>query len=545
MTSPAARVVDDAFQTAFDAARLASQRRREHENLASEAGELSGRLTTFVASAWPVLEPATPYIPNWHLDAVCDHLEAVALGEIRKLLITMPPRRGKSRVVSCFWPAWLWTFKPWLRLLFASYAEDLATQHSLDTRHVIQSDWYQQRFGHVFQLAGDQNLKTRFSNDKRGYRMATSVGGSATGFGGDILVSDDLLDREKGDSLLIRERTIRWFDLVLSKCLNDPNTGAQVMIMQRIHKRDPAGHVLDQGDWQHLCLPEEYDPKHPFLWPGDPRTEPGELLCEQRFDREAVDKEKRDPRTFAGLYQQIPTPREGLLIKRHWWRYYDPATVHKLNVFSLIQSWDTALRQKTTSDWTVGQLWGCRGPKRWLLRSVRGRWDLVEAKMQVLTMCQWARDNVPGYTVIPHTVLVENNSLGSEIIAQLRHEIEGLIPINPQKWGDKTQRVFAVTAQLEAGNVLLPGFPVDPDAKGEDYRVDPSHPRTPASTVELVEECASFVGSPNDVDDQVDAMTMALIRARGQDVSAPELDRVLSPRDTGKLDPSLGYDSVF
>src|SRR5690606_37556198 len=133
-------------------------------------------LRDFVKQAWHVVEPATTYQHNWHIDALCDHLEATLPGDIRNLLVTMPPRAMKSLTISVFFPAWAWIHKPELRFLYASYAQSLSTEHSQLTRMVIESDWYQARWGHIYQLADDANLKTRFSNTKRGYRVATSVG---------------------------------------------------------------------------------------------------------------------------------------------------------------------------------------------------------------------------------------------------------------------------------------------------------------------------------------------------------------------------------
>jgi hypothetical protein len=143
------------------------------------------RLRHFVREAWGVIEPFTIFKANWHIDAICDHLEAVEAGQIRNLLVTMPPRMMKSLTISVFYPAWRWINQPGMRFLYASYSQDLATVHSIATRRVIESDWYQARWRHRFALADDQNLKTRFENDQRGARYSTSVGGVVTGIGAD------------------------------------------------------------------------------------------------------------------------------------------------------------------------------------------------------------------------------------------------------------------------------------------------------------------------------------------------------------------------
>src|SRR5439155_22762572 len=147
--------------------------------------QAAGSLRSYVAQAWPILEPATPFVPNWHIDLICEYLEAVSAGTLRRLLITIPPRSMKSTLVSILWPTWEWIQSPSRRWIFASHAETLALKHSLDRRTVLQSDWYQHCWGDRVRLAEDQNVKGEFQNTARGVMIATSVGGSITGKGGD------------------------------------------------------------------------------------------------------------------------------------------------------------------------------------------------------------------------------------------------------------------------------------------------------------------------------------------------------------------------
>ena len=151
---------------------------------AREAELLEGSLPEFVRAAWPVLEPGTPYLSNWHIDAVSEYLEAVTAGQITRLLVNMPPRYGKSILITILWPVWEWIRRPETRWLFASYSGSLSVKHSVDRRTVIRSDWYQERWGDRYRLADDQNAKAEFSNDRRGVMVATSIGGTATGKGG-------------------------------------------------------------------------------------------------------------------------------------------------------------------------------------------------------------------------------------------------------------------------------------------------------------------------------------------------------------------------
>ena len=245
-------------------------------------------LREFVRQAWAVVEPATEYVPGWHLDGIVDHLEAVTRGQIRNLLINMPPRHMKSLAVAVFWPCWEWIDHPERRWLFASYAAALSIRDSLKCRRLIESSWYQANWGERFRLTSDQNTKGRFENDKSGYRLATSVAGAATGEGGDRIVVDDPHNVNEAESDTVRHSVLDWWDLVMTTRLNDPKTGARVIVMQRVHDDDLSGHVLAQGGYEHLCLPAEYEEGHSIItsigW-SDPRTVAGELLWARALRR--------------------------------------------------------------------------------------------------------------------------------------------------------------------------------------------------------------------------------------------------------------------
>ena len=298
-----------------------------------------------------MVEPATPFTPGWHIEAICEHLEAVTRGEIRNLLINMPPRHMKSLAVSVFWPTWAWITHPELRWLFSSYAQPLSTRDSLKCRRLIESTWYQERWGHVYQLTDDQNQKLRFENDKTGYRIATSVGGAATGEGGDAVIVDDPHSIKQAASDAMREAALIWWDQTMSTRLNDQKTGAKVIVMQRVHERDLSGHVLESGDYEHLMLPAEYDGRQIVTSIGwhDPRTQMGELLWPAKIDRPALEDLKRalvDEVAIAGQLQQRPTPIGGAILKADWWdgrNRYQPGPAHQTNQRYRWMFWDTAL----------------------------------------------------------------------------------------------------------------------------------------------------------------------------------------------------------
>jgi len=446
--------------------------------------ELAARvLREFVRQAWPVVEPATEFVSGWHLDAIYEHLEAVTRGQIHRLLISMPPRHMKSLAVSVFWPCWEWITHPERRWLFCSYAAGLAIRDSVKCRRMVESPWYRRRWLDRFVLTSDQNEKSRFENDKSCYRSAIGVGGAATGEGGDRVVVDDPHNVREAESEIVRQGVLDWWDQVMSTRLNDPKSGAMVIVMQRVHESDLAGHVLQQGGYEELKLPAEYEGSQQVTSIGwrDPRTEPGELLWPQRFGQEEVEALKRTMGSYAaaGQLQQRPSPAEGGILKRHWWKFYREAPRQFREV---IQSWDCAFKDTRTSDFVVGQVWGRQGADKYLLDQVRGRMDCPATIQAVKRLSEkWPQAQAK---------LVEDKANGPAVIATLKHEIVGLIAVNPE--GGKEVRAHAVSPQIEAGNVYLPDPTIAPWIGG------------------FIDECAAF---PNGAyDDQVDAMSQALVR---------------------------------
>src|SRR5579872_6895497 len=359
------------------------------------------RLGTFVRQAWIVVEPSTPFVPGWHIDAIVEHLEAVTRGEIRNLLINVPPRHMKSLLVSVFWPCWEWITWPERRWLYSSYAASLSIRDSIKCRRLIESPWYQQRWGNVFALTSDQNTKGRFDNSRSGYRLSTSVGGTATGEGGDRIVCDDPHNVKEAESDSIRKDTLDWWNVVMSTRVNDPRTAAKVVVMQRCHQLDLSGHLLEQGGFEHLCLPAEHEGTKcttSIAW-SDPRERRGELLWPERFGPKEIEDLKLRLGSYgaAGQLQQRPSPAEGGIFKRHWWRYWRPAHLElppvmvrmpdgevrnipavplPRNFDSVLESWDLSFKDLGTSDFVVGQVWAALKADRFLLDQKRERMDM-------------------------------------------------------------------------------------------------------------------------------------------------------------------------
>ena len=476
----------------------------------------------FIRAAWPLVEPATPFAPNWHIDAITEHLEAATRGELRRLVINVPPRHMKSLQVSIFWPAWVWLSHPERRFLYASYAEKLSVSHSVTCRRLIQSrgsgfpaeaTGLMQRIGYqgllevlwgeaAWQLADDQNLKERFHNNRTGFRLATSVGGSVTGEGGDVLVLDDPHKPDEVQSDVVRQSVLDWYDQTWSTRLNDADSGVQVIVMQRLHERDLTGHVLERGGFEHLCLPAQYEPTHPFRWPDDPRTEPGQVLW-QKWHRRWLEEKKLELGSYgyAGQYQQRPAPEEGGILRRPWWRYFDPAKPLP-HFHELVQSWDMAFTDSDGSDYVVGQVWGRFFANKYLLHQTRQRLEFTETVHALRQLTAWVEEQIPAHR--SHLKLVEDKANGPAVISTLHRQIAGLVAVNPR--GDKVARARAAAPEIEAGNIYLPGAP-SPDGQSYDRT------RTPHWVQEFIEECAAFPNAAHD--DQVDACSQALIRLAG------------------------------
>jgi predicted phage terminase large subunit-like protein len=303
------------------------------------------KLSHFVKQAWHVVEPNTVYKQSWHIDAICDHLQAVFDGDIRNLLVNIPPRCMKSLIISVFWPTWSWINNPSTRWLFSSYAHPLAIRDAVKSRRILQSDWFQERWGKGFKLSGDQNAKQRYDNTVGGYRIATSVGGAATGEGGDFVVVDDPHNIFEIESDIVRNGVILWWDEVMSTRLNDPETGGKIIIMQRGHQYDLAGHVLEKGDYEHLCLPMEFDQARKCstsIGFTDPRKHDGELLCPNRIGTEANESLKiaLGSYAYAAQMQQRPGARDGNMFKIDELNVVD--SIKESNVKKRWRSWDKA-----------------------------------------------------------------------------------------------------------------------------------------------------------------------------------------------------------
>ena len=365
----------------------------------AEREECEESLMRFLERGWQYIDPA-PFQPGWHLEAIAEHLQAVTDGQIRRLLITVPPRTSKSTLCSVAWPAWTWAQShigpisgPQVQFLSTSYSHTLSLRDSVKTRRLVQSPWYKKHWGERFYLTGDVNTKGRFENSKGGYRLATSVDGTTTGEGGSVILVDDAHSATEAESDTVRQNTIIWWSETMQTRLSDPATGAFVVIMQRLHEDDLAGYILSksEGDWIHVMIPMEHDQsRHCITYVNgekfweDPRTEDGELLCPNRFSRESVDtlKAALGPFAAAGQLDQAPSPRGGGIIKREYWKLWEDDKPFPPFEY-LIGSLDTAYTSKEENDQSALTIWGVfrdenRNPRVMLVWAWAGHLEFPE-----------------------------------------------------------------------------------------------------------------------------------------------------------------------
>lgn len=492
-------------------------------------------LRDYVREAWQVVEPATHFVPGWHIDCISEHLEAVSSGELLNLIINIPPRHMKSLLVSVFWPTWEWTYAPALRWLFASYAIALSIRDTLKSRRVIRSPWYQERWGDVFHLAGDQNTKSRYENDRTGFRIATSPGGIGTGEGGHRLVADDPHNVKKAESDAVREDVVTWWRETMSTRGNDPKHTARVIVMQRLHRKDVVGEMLDMGGYHHLCLPAEYEPRvtvdmataahtdAPQIQPhddcpiaADPRTDEGELLWPELNDAEVLAQLKLmlGPYAIAGQLQQRPTAREGALFKVANIRplpadFDEPREDGKTlrQRLRVVQVWDLAYSEKESADYTASCTLGIdRSENLYLLHMWRKR-------VQELELGALDDDHGLCAAMANHIVATRPQLVGIWGGAFRKRAIEDLIRRLLQKLAKLGYPVGVMPIPEDTDKYLRAQLPAGRADAGLLY-ADRTAPWWPALQTELVE----FPRGEHD--DQVDALsgaaTLAIATANQQ-----------------------------
>lgn len=450
-------------------------------------------LREYVKLAFHQVEPGTNYVHGGHIDAICEHLEAVTKGQITRLIICQPPGTMKSLLTSVMWPTWEWIKHPHIRWIYASNDYKVSMRDNLKSRQLIESPWYQERFGQCFQVNKAQWQTVKYSNQQGGFRTAISVGSNVVGQHADRQVGDDLIRPQDAHPDIIDipalEKVIAWWNGTMSSRLVPSIKSSRVIVMQRLHESDPVGYLLKSNHgYECLTLPMEYESNRSFvtvLGFKDWRTQEGELLWPELHTAEIVAEKKRElgERLYATQYQQRPAPPGGSLFKRDWMRQYWKELPRQMHV---IQSWDTAFKGDTDSDYVVGQVWGYAKGAYYLVDQIRAKLD-VPAQLAAIISFSAKHKNA-------HTKLIEEAASGAGLVAMLKEKGLSGVVAEPTNNKSKVSRAISVLPLFEAGNVWLP------------------HPDKAPWVHDFIEELLVVPNGRHD--DQCDAMTQALSRLR-------------------------------
>jgi predicted phage terminase large subunit-like protein len=400
------------------------------------------------AQVFATLESGQAFVPNWHLEAIAYQLERVRRGEIKRLIINLPPRSLKSVTASIAFPAFVLGHDPSRRIVCISYSGDLAKKHANDFRAVLEAPWYRELFPGT--RIGQKDSETEIELTARGSRLATSVGGTLTGRGGDLIIIDDPLKPDDAYSEAKRNAANEWFKSTLLSRLDDKRTGAIIIVMQRLHMDDLTGFVTSQSDeWEILDLPAiaEVEEHVPI---SDTKTyfrRVGEALSPEREPLSILEhmKSQLGSDAFSAQYQQRPVPPGGAMIKRDWIERYQELPPQRERSL-ILQSWDTASKGGPENDFSVCTTWVISRDGRWYLVDVwRKRVDYPALKAAVRELAsQYAANRV----------LVEDARAGTSLVQELLGKVDGIVAVMAD--GSKPTRMSVATAKFESGLVYLP-----------------------------------------------------------------------------------------
>jgi predicted phage terminase large subunit-like protein len=402
----------------------------------------------FTYEAFKALNPGQRLIPNWHIDAICYHIQQMLTGDARKrLILNLPPRTLKSFIVSVALPAWLLGRNPGSRIICASYADELATKFSRDCRALLETPFYKRLFPRT-RLNPKKASEGEFETTKRGYRLATSVGGTLTGRGGDVLIVDDPIKANDAESEVARRAATDWFHNTALSRLDDRAESLICLAMQRLHVDDLSGILIERG-WPSMVLPAIAVEAADYAIGEDEfhHRPVGQLLQPERDTAEAIDELRREigSRVFAAQYQQNPTPPDGNMIKASWLGRYDRAP-ERYNFQRVVLSCDPAGKAGAHNDYTAITILGVQQQALYVLHVSRGHWTVLQMHAQIIALAaQWHVD----------LVILEDTSSGMGLI-QLLREQSRLSVVGRKPDADKETRMCRQQGRFEAGRVLLP-----------------------------------------------------------------------------------------
>lgn len=443
---------------------------------------------SYLRSIFPIVSGGAKMLPNWHLDAVTHALERVRRGELTRLAIVMPPRSLKSICASVAFPSYVLGHDPAARCVCVSYADSLSRKHANDCRMLMKHPFYRTLFPGT-RISTTKDTEYEMATTLGGFRLATSVGGTLTGRGGDYIIIDDPIKPQDAQSEAAREHAKHWYGNTLISRLDNKMTGAIILVMQRLHVDDLVGHILEQGGFEILELPAiaEYDSIIRLGMNRVYHRKRGELLHPAREPLSALNELKREmgSATFAAQYQQCPVPPGGDMIKWHWFSVYEtPLLPLPLQAYDrVIVSWDTAMSKHELADYSACVVLGVRGESWDILEVIRARLDYPDLKRLVLKTHERFRHSQS------YSLIIENKGSGQSLIQDLKGQ--GLYPVAIDPEGDKIMRMYGQTAKIESGAVHLP----EQAPWLDDFRT----------------EVMAFPNGRHD--DQVDALSQAMIFA--------------------------------
>lgn len=437
-----------------------SQEEYELQNLLEEQSYYAAydNSYNFLMNAWNTFE-TVEFRQGKHLHAIAEHLDACVNGQIKNLIINIQPRNSKTCLVSKAFPAYLWIKRPRSKIINLSYSFDLSVKDSVASRSIIASEWYQRglntvwrdlnNWDYIWELSKDNNQKYDYENTLGGRRYATSVLGTVYGAGADFILCDDPMKASEAHSKVIRDKTNEALSQIFSTRLNDRNTGCRILIAQRLHGEDSTNYFLEQGNWEHLCIPTEWDETQRY-WTNigwtDWRSRDKELMNPERFDRNAIEEMKVElgEYAYAAQCQQRPVPLGGGLIKDSWWNiwyvlpaYFDSAVI----------AMDLNTKEGVDNDNTAIIVMGRKDSKLYVIDLVYGNMDIVKQLEAITNICN-------KYPFIRRR-LIEDKSNGSAVWSLLQRNITGLTPVDPKGIG-KEVRIMSMIPEINAGNVHLP-----------------------------------------------------------------------------------------
>jgi predicted phage terminase large subunit-like protein len=440
---------------------------------------LRAEFTAFLQRCFLTLNPGATFLPNWHIEALAYHLELVRQGKIRRLIVNIPPRYLKSIICSVAFPAFVLGHDPRKRLIVASYGTELATKFGNDCRAILQSAWYRSIFPGT-RISRIKNTEAEVMTTRHGFRLASSVGGTLTGRGGNFLIIDDPLKPQDAYSDSARQNANDWYSSTLLPRLDDKLNGVIIVVMQRLHLDDLTGKLLrGSGEWTVLNLPAIAEQDERILI-GDKRyhdRKVGDLLHSEREPQSVLDYMRTElgPDIFAAQYQQSPVAPGGNMIKRVWVQRYErlPARTSSTHV---LQSYDTASKDGEQSDCSVCTTWHVHDGKYYLADVMRGRFDYPTLKERAIAHGRAHR---------PTKVLIEDAGVGTALVAELK---KCFTVIAVKVDDNKKTRMSVQSAKFASGDVVSS--------------------RQAPWLEELEAELFAFPGSR--YDDQVDSVSQAL-----------------------------------